>query len=157
MAKLPAFFISIVLAACCPLEAGTDFMNNMATQPSLNQGDSYISKVLDVSSYLLSSLKNIKVLVEHVSLAKPDVRPHSLAESSTIPSSPQAPSKHRAAKMFEMGMHMPLSQKFSWGAEVGVSKYKNNLTSEIPQKRPLAGLRLKPDLYTFQISLKYKI
>lgn len=154
MIKCSAFFLSIVLATSCSLEAGDGFVGSSPVQSSfLNQKDSYISKVLDISNYFLSSLRNLKVFVE----SRADVRLYSLMEPLSVPSSSQIPSKYRAAKLFEMGMNMSLNQKFSWGAEVAVGKYKNNLTPDIQQKRPLAGLRLKPDLYTFQISLKYKI
>ena len=158
MARLSAFFILIILAALHQVEAGTKPISGTIPSPSLGTSNSSINKMLDITNYLLHSIKSVKIFVEPIIPPKSNLRLPPLIESLIVPSVlQQAPSKHRAAKMLEMGMHIPLNQKFSWGAEVAVSKYKNNLTSETQQKRPLAGLRLKPDLYTFQISLKYKI
>ena len=66
-------------------------------------------------------------------------------------------SKYRVSKLLEMGMTLPINPKMSWGAEVSISKYKNNFETETKPKRPATGFRLKPDIYTFQIGLKYKI
>ncbi|RZI45340.1 hypothetical protein [Candidatus Finniella inopinata] len=160
MAKLTALLTLIALMASCPPETAAEPANNSMMQKTQNdtrQSNSYFSKLFEVGNYIASSFQAVKVFVESAGPFKPDVSQHSPKESLVVPLAPQIAKKPQGAQILEMGMNVPVGQKFSLGAEIGISKYKNNIAQEVPQKRPSAGLRLKPDLYTVKVGLKYKI
>lgn len=65
-------------------------------------------------------------------------------------------SNYQSSKILEMGMNMIVDQKFSCKAGVFLSKNQHLYKTESKSKS-LTSLRIKPDLYTFQIILKFKI
>lgn len=117
-----------------------------------------LSSADEVKKFFYEQIKSLSIFAEPTNNSQPVGLSRSNFLNALMNSTKkEPPSKYRASKLFEMGMNMAISSKMSWGAELSVSKYKNNFETEVKSKQPVTGFRLKPDIYTFQVGLKYKI
>jgi hypothetical protein len=111
----------------------------------------------EIKTFFYEQIKSLSIFAEPINSSQLRVQSSNFLSALMNSAKQEPPSKYRASKVFELGMNMAISPKISWGAEVSVSKYKNNFESEAKPKPPLKGFRLRPDIYTFQVGLKYKI
>ena len=154
---IPALFLLQPLKAAQNLESMSLWeLSTHWPTTALKKSYAWIMQTSLVWGQLLNGFKTLDKISHHT----PCIVTHlgdtwSLRTVTPIVKEPTA--KRQMAHLLEFGLRIPLAPKISWGAEVTVSQSKNSSLDEIPQKRSWAGLRLKPDLYTFQIGLKYKI
>jgi hypothetical protein len=111
----------------------------------------------EIKNFFYEQVKSLSIFAEPINSSQLGIQSSNFLTSLMSSTRKSSLSKYRTSKLFELGMNMTISPKISWGAEVSISKYNNNFKSESKPKVPVTGFRLKPDIYTFQVGLKYKI
>ncbi len=164
MKKALVFWISVLFMAQ-PLKAseavvGFSLWRSPLTLTSMTFEKSYsfFLQAKAMCGHFWDKLKSFDITPYAMSFADSQTYPQKVFVSSlSSPLKDSVLDKAPSTRLLEFGLSVPLDSKIEWGAGIAVEKYKTGFMNDTSPKRPSVGLRLKPDLYTLQIGLKYKI